>query len=82
MSEETKKEILDKELSDEELKAVNGGGACGPGGCQGAYYEESCDATVEGDSWCGSNDFCLVCASTYTKTDAATTIEFCWTWDS
>ena len=65
MSEETKKEILNKELSDEELKAVNGGAARGAGGCQGAYYVENCDATVEESSWCESNDYCLILESTY-----------------
>ena len=75
MSEEMKKDILNKELSDEELKAVNGGGAKGSGACNGAYYEESCDATMEKGSWCWSNDYCAAWDSTYTETDAAITQE-------
>ena len=69
MSEETKKEILNKELSDEELKAVSGG-AQGQGGCQGPYYEGNCVATVESTSWCWSNDYCLTFDCRYKETDA------------
>ena len=65
MSEEMKKEILNKDLSDEELKAVNGG--YNIGGCQEDYYEETCDATVESGSWCWSNDCCEFWDSTYTR---------------
>ena len=71
MSEEMKKDILNKELSDEELKAVNGGGAKGPGACYGAYYVQKCDATVEQGSSCWRNDFCFAFSTNYSRTIAA-----------
>ena len=65
---------LGKELDEDELTAVSGGGcdtpfggAEGPGGCRYNWYQEQCAATVEEDSWCGSNDWCQTYDETYHK---------------
>lgn len=58
---------LNRELDDEELSTLSGGARCsvlwaegarGNGNCGGSFYKESCAATVEKGSWCGSNDYC------------------------
>ena len=56
---------LGKELDEDELTAVSGGGcdnpfggSPGPGGCKLNYFKKECAATVEEGSWCGTNDWC------------------------
>ena len=53
------KKILSRELDKDELEAVSGGTAGGPGACTGSFFEEKCAATVESGSWCASNDWCV-----------------------
>lgn len=57
--------IFERELSEDELSAVSGGITCmgsqikcHNGAGSDSYPEPSCKATVEANSWCGSNDMC------------------------
>lgn len=55
----SKEDILNKQVDEDELKKVNGGGtADGPGGCAQSYYLEKCTASVEKGSDCWSTDYC------------------------
>ena len=48
----------DKALSPDELEAVSGG-------ADRDWLEVGCAATVEPESWCDSNDYCVWCDVTY-----------------
>ena len=47
-----------QKISVEELEAVSGG-------ADRDYLKDGCAATVEADSWCGSNDSCSIWSVTY-----------------
>lgn len=60
--------VMNRELDDDELDAVSGGKADGPGGCNYNFYTRKCQATVEEGSWCWSNDWCYWDDKTYGST--------------
>lgn len=53
-----------KELSDDELEAVSGGGSLWFNADRD-WLANGCEATVEPGSWCGSNDACRAFDVTY-----------------
>jgi len=69
MSDNIKKEILNKKIDEDQLNKISGGGdAAGNGGCDGNYFLENCRATVEAGSHCGlSHDYCEFMACGYTQ---------------
>lgn len=71
--------VFSHELDESELEAVNGGyslldrisGRSGAafrefGRCSGNFFVEECCATVDGESWCWSNDWCMIWDVEYT----------------
>lgn len=79
LKEATEAALLSREIDENELTAISGGGeACpsvifgmGHGGCEADYFVESCAATVEDGSRCGSNDRCSVWDVTYTTAECS-----------
>ena len=60
------KEVLEQEISVDDLNAVSGGSDWEGGGCTGVYHRDihkggfpNCVTTVEDGSRCGSNDACV-----------------------
>ena len=77
----SEKEVFIQEVSDEEMEAVAGGEGlkdhCGEShtnNCSNSLWRNiyaggfpNCAATVEADSWCGSNDACVEVSVVYTN---------------
>ncbi len=72
------KEVLDQEVSVDDLNAVSGGESANNGNCVQEYYRDirpggrgfpNCAATVEDGSHCGTNDACYNNAVVYTHMD-------------
>ena len=52
------KESRGQEIDDDEMDAV-------AGGADRDWVKDGCAATCEPRSWCGSNDYCMLCSVTY-----------------
>ena len=72
MSEELKKEILNKQVDEAQLDQIAGGRGKPirrpykpVSKCANVSKRDDCQATVELGSWCGSNDACLIWDCSY-----------------